>query len=87
MAYLEQHYPDIYEDIRIKPVWGSLYANGAFKKSIDYARNHEPLNDPTAETLLADYGEFSLKGLGIIGVAALVGLVVSFGVMLFFRIG
>ena len=87
MDHLEQHHPDVYEDIRIKPVFGPFYAKGAYKTSIDYAKNHEPLNDPTAEELLTDYGEFSLKGIWIIGVAALIGFVVLLGVMLFFTIG
>lgn len=85
MAYLEQYHPGIYEDIRIKPIFGPFYAKGVYKKSIDYARNHEPLNDPTAEELLTDYGD--LKGLWIIGVAALIGFVVLFGVMSFLAIG
>ena len=85
MAYLEQHHPGIYEDIRIKPVFGAFYANGAYKPSIDYAKNHKPLNDPIAEELLTDYGKFSFEGLWIIGVAALVGFVVLLGVIWFFK--
>jgi len=83
MNYLEQHHPDIYEDIRIKPVFGPFYAKGAYKTSIDYARNHKRLNDPVAEELLKGYGEFSMKGLWIVGMAALIGIVVASGVMLF----
>jgi len=87
MAHLEQHHPDIYEKIRIKPVFGPFYAKGAYKTSLDYARSHEPLNDPIAEELLADYGEFSFKGLWIIVVTAIIGFVVLFGMILFFESG
>lgn len=76
MAYLKQHHPEIYERIRIKPIFGIFYEKGAYKDSIDYAKRHEPLNDPIAEALLADYAEFSQKGVWLVGAAVFIALVI-----------
>lgn len=59
MLYLNENYPGVYEEIRIKPIFGSFYARGAYKKSIDFASDHEPFDDPIAENLFADYAKFS----------------------------
>jgi hypothetical protein len=67
MAHLREHHLDIYEQIRIKPILGPLYAKGAFKISIDYAKKHPPTNDPIAEKLFSDYAEFSQFTPTIIG--------------------
>lgn len=81
MTHLKQYHPDIYEKIRIKPIFGIFYAKGAYKDSIDYAENHEPLNDPIAEALLEDYAKFSQKGAWIVVIIALitfVGFLIAF---------
>ena len=59
MSYFEKFYPEIYKRIRIKPAFGSLYFTGdKVKPLIDFAKHHEPLNDPKAEKMLADFIEF-----------------------------
>ncbi|MFN8446807.1 MAG: hypothetical protein U0175_38795 [Caldilineaceae bacterium] len=78
MAYLRQHHPEIYEQIRIKPVFGPFYARGAYRTSINYAKNHLPLDDIVAEELLADYAKFSQKSIWIFGAI----IVIVFTVMI-----
>ena len=75
-AYLKQYHPEIYEQIRIKPIFGIFYEKGAYKTSIDYAKRHEPLNDPIAEALLADYAEFSQKGTWLVGAIVFIPLII-----------
>ena len=59
MSYFEKFYPEIYKRIRIKPDFGSVYFTGdKVKPLIDFAKHHEPLNDPKAEKMLADFIEF-----------------------------
>ena len=59
MSYFEKFYPEIYKRIRIKPDFGSLYFTGnKVKPLIDFAKQHEPLNNPKAEKMLADFLEF-----------------------------
>jgi len=63
MAHMERHHPEIYEQIRVKPDLGPFYSKGnVYKRSVEYARNHPPLNDPIAEKLLADYAYLSGPG-------------------------
>lgn len=59
MSHLEKYHNEIYEQIRIKPSLGPLYAKGAFRKSIIYAKNHPPIGDQIAEQLFSDYANFS----------------------------
>ena len=89
MIHLEQHHPEIYEDTRVKPVaetiFGPLYSrNGAYKQSIEYARNHEPLDDPIAEELLADYAEISDYGVSAAYLPWLIGGAILLGWHFFF---
>ena len=59
ISYFEKFYPEIYERIRIKPDIGTLYSTGnKVKPLIDFAKHHEPLDDPKAEKMLADFIEF-----------------------------
>lgn len=78
MSRLQRYHPQIYEQIRMKPDLGSFYSSGNHSKPIiDYAKNHEPLDDSIAEQLLTDYVEFYEKGswiFGIIFVLAIVGM-------------
>lgn len=74
MQHLEAYHPEIYEEIRIKPVWGPFYAKNAYKKSLDYANHHDPLDDPVAEELLADYANHSRKTM-IVFIAVFLGWV------------
>lgn len=72
IAYLNYHHPDVASRIEIKPLLGFLYpSRGAFTPSIRYARKHEPLDDPVAEELLAEYARFSRWGI-VLGIVALV---------------
>ena len=80
MSYFEKFSPEIYKKIRIKPDFGSLYFTGdKVKPLIDFAKHHEPLNDPKAEKMLADFIEFDRQttwlGLTIM-IISFVGLVV-----------
>jgi hypothetical protein len=80
MSYFEKFYPEIYQRIRIKPDFGSLYFTGnKVKPLIDFAKHHEPLNDPKAEKMLADFIEFDRQttwlGLAIM-IISFVGFVV-----------
>ncbi len=60
LKYFQQYHPGIYEKIKLKPVLGIFYRQpGAYQASIDFAANHEPLNDPVAEEMLADYAQFN----------------------------
>ena len=79
MSYLKQHHPEIYEQIRIKPNFGPFYSGNVYKASIDYAKNHERLDDPIAERLLADYVEFYQKAVWIFGE---VFILTTFGVFI-----
>jgi len=88
MSHLEEHHPDIYEQTRIKPVFGPFYLKGStYRKSIDYAKNHEPLGDPKAEELLKDYAELSQKSIWIVGAIVLIVISIWAGWMLFTAIG
>jgi len=59
MAYLREHHPAAYEQARSKPIWRNIYLRGAADRALHkFAAHHEPLNDPTAEVLLADYLRF-----------------------------
>ncbi|WP_414552890.1 hypothetical protein [Anabaena sp. CCY 0017] len=82
MSYFERFYPEIYERIGIKPDFGLFYSKAnKFKPLIDFAKHHEPLNDPKAEKLLADFIEFNRKftwlASGILIVAALTYFVIG----------
>ncbi len=61
MQHLAAYHPQIYEEIRIKPVRGRFYGRNAYKKSLDYAYRHDPLDDSVAEELLADYANHHRK--------------------------
>ncbi|MBE7556660.1 MAG: hypothetical protein HS126_36890 [Anaerolineales bacterium] len=87
MSHLQQHHVGIYEQIRIKPVFGPFYAKGAYKTSIDYAKNHPPLDDPVAEKLLTDYAEFSQKSIWVVGAIVAIAFAVWIGWRLFSAIG
>ena len=78
MSYLQEHHPGIYEDIRVKPVFGIFYRkHGEYASSIEFARKHKPLNDSKAEELLANYARISdLGGSIIIGFILLCSVVV-----------
>ncbi|KAA3646766.1 MAG: hypothetical protein DWQ07_11225 [Chloroflexi bacterium] len=65
MSHLEEHHNEIYEEIRIKPVIGPLYPNGVYRKSMMYAKDHPPIDDPVAEELFADYARVSQLGLRV----------------------
>ncbi|MEM7127427.1 MAG: hypothetical protein AAF702_13935 [Chloroflexota bacterium] len=60
--YLKQNHPEIYEEVRIKTIWGGFYKKyGTFAHIRDFALNHTVIDDPKAEELLADYANFSKK--------------------------
>jgi hypothetical protein len=85
MSYLQDNFPGIYQDIRVKPVFGIFYRNpGAYSPTIKFAREHKSLKDPVAEKLLADYArisELSVKLIG--GILLLFGLgVVGFAIFI-----
>lgn len=72
MQHLEAHHPQIHEEIRIKPVRGRFYGKNAYRKSLDYAYRHDPLDDPVAEELLADYANHHRKT-AVVAVVFLLG--------------
>lgn len=65
MSHLKEHHYEIYEEIRIKPNLGPFYRRGAFGKSIKYAKDHPPIDDPIAEQLFTDYARISQIGFGV----------------------
>lgn len=82
MSYFEKFYPEIYERIRIKPDMRTVYSTGnKVKPLIDFAKHHEPLNDPKAEKMLADFIKFDRQttwlGSAIIIIAILCLLVIG----------
>ncbi|HYW18629.1 MAG TPA: hypothetical protein VE956_04815 [Nodularia sp. (in: cyanobacteria)] len=79
MSYFERFYPEIYEQIRIKPNFGILYSKGnKYKPLIDFAKDHEPLNDPKAEKMLADFIEFNRRFTWMVSAFMITGVLISF---------
>lgn len=60
MAYMRDRHPEVAQQIGRKPLGDFL--TRAYSPSVRYAREHEPLDDPEAEELLADYARFSGRG-------------------------
>lgn len=83
ILYFRQHHPEIYEQIRVKPDLGPFYSSGNnYKASLDYAKNHEPLDDPIAEKLLTDYSQFMQKGQSFTVVMVVVFIGIFLGTVL-----
>ena len=59
LAYLYCHHPEVAPRMELVRTVGGLYPTGAFRPSIIFAREHEPLGDPVAEELLADYAQLA----------------------------
>ena len=76
IAYLRHHEPEVATRIELKPILGFLYPRGGFRPSIKYARDHEPLDDPVAEELLADYARLSERGKWLILIGGVLGVLV-----------
>jgi hypothetical protein len=57
--HLKRYHPVIYEKIRIKTAFGPFYPSWEFRKSIQYAKNHPPTDDPIAEDLFNEYASYS----------------------------
>ncbi|MBD2293637.1 hypothetical protein H6G06_09085 [Anabaena sphaerica FACHB-251] len=79
--YFQKHYPEIYKKIRVKPDFGQLYSKGnnKYKPSLEYAKNHQPLEDEKAEKLLSEYMQMSKKGtlINIVLIILLIPFVIS----------
>jgi hypothetical protein len=78
LEYCQQYHPEIYEKIKLQPVFGIFYRQpGAYRASIEFAANHAPLNDPVAEAMLAEYAKFTeqSKWIFILGII-IMGIVV-----------
>lgn len=70
LKYFQENHPPIAENIKRPRVARFFYKGNAYQPSINYARNHEPLNDPIAETMLKQYLQLynrsKLIGIGLI---------------------
>jgi hypothetical protein len=92
MSYLSQHHPNLYAKIKPTRILG-FYPDGAFRASMRFVHNHESLDDPGAEELLADYAYWSdpIKAVVFllvpIFVVAIFATVVTFLYVVFFVIG
>ena len=92
MPYLSQYHPELYSQIKPTRILG-FYPNGAFRASMRFAHDHEPLDDPVAEELLADYAYWSdpVKAVVFmlvpIFVVAILAAIATFFYAVFFVIG